>query len=320
MENLCLVVLIVISLQTGFISCNNRISAERKEADLINLINRLEEFEKRELDRERERKLMKIEMKELQIKVQSLEKENDILKRDIAQMKDSVNDNKIDPEKYENDLVTLKTDIEPKHNEVKDSSKPDTMEITRNGLSDIKQDRTFGSRRNPTNRINKRNNDASGGYKTRIENGVRQANGADTEQGVAFYATLTNHLTHIGVNQNIVFDKVYTNVGNAYNVYSGDFRAPVSGLYVFSTTLLAYASHTTQYHIVKNGSQVGNLYLHGSGSPHMTDSLTIVLYLNVGDDVAIKNLYADESLNGYEYCTFSGFLLQRDTILTNIVG
>ncbi|XP_052782456.1 complement C1q tumor necrosis factor-related protein 3-like [Mya arenaria] len=57
---------------------------------------------------------------------------------------------------------------------------------------------------------------------------------------VAFLATLTNHITHAGALQPIAFNRVVTNVGGAYNVHLGSFVAPVSGIYVFSTTLLSY--------------------------------------------------------------------------------
>ncbi|XP_045176803.2 uncharacterized protein LOC123537227 [Mercenaria mercenaria] len=144
---------------------------------------------------------------------------------------------------------------------------------------------------------------------------------AENEANIAFYATVGNHhIEHAGVNQNIIFDHVITNLGNAYNKYAGDFKAPVSGTYVFSVTLMAYNTQSTHYRIAKNGTVMGNLYLHGKDGSDATSAMTAVLQLQQGDDVSIQNLDADKNLHGYAYSTFSGFLLQQDYSSTAIVG
>jgi len=76
---------------------------------------------------------------------------------------------------------------------------------------------------------------------------IRQAM---TETPVAFFATLTSHIVHAGQNQIIAFDRVVTNVGNAYNPHVGAFTAPASGIYVFSVSLLSYPGHTTHYQLM----------------------------------------------------------------------
>lgn len=137
---------------------------------------------------------------------------------------------------------------------------------------------------------------------------------------VAFFSTLGNHLQHLGVNQNIVFDHVVTNIGNAYNNHAGDFRAPVAGTYVFSVTLMAYGSHTTHYRLVKGGSSMANIYVRGTESPYASSSMTAVLQLKQGDDVAIRNVDNDEFLHGSSYSAFSGFLLYQDFSSSVVVG
>ncbi|XP_060575884.1 uncharacterized protein LOC132733283 isoform X2 [Ruditapes philippinarum] len=152
-----------------------------------------------------------------------------------------------------------------------------------------------------------------------IGSGEHRIKRAQNEVNIAFYAVIgDHHVQHAGINQNIVFDKVITNLGNAYNKYSGDFKAPVSGTYVFSATLMAYDSQTAHYRIMSNGTDVGNMYLHGTGGA--TTAMTVILQLNKGDDVFLQNIDSDKPLHGYAYSTFSGYLLQQDFSATEIVG
>ncbi|WAR25943.1 hypothetical protein MAR_011647 [Mya arenaria] len=55
---------------------------------------------------------------------------------------------------------------------------------------------------------------------------------------VAFSATITKDVTNFGSHQPLVFDKVITNVGGAYDSRHGTFRAPVDGIYQFSFSAL----------------------------------------------------------------------------------
>jgi hypothetical protein len=142
----------------------------------------------------------------------------------------------------------------------------------------------------------------------------------ENELNVSFFATLGNHLQHLGASQNIAFDRVITNIGNGYNSHAGDFRAPVAGTYVFSVTLMAYSSSTTHYNIVKNSTTVANLYVRGLESPYASSSMTAVLQLQKGEDVAIRNVDTDKMLHGSHYSAFSGFLLDQDFSSPPIVG
>jgi hypothetical protein len=55
-------------------------------------------------------------------------------------------------------------------------------------------------------------------------------------QPVAFTAVLAHGAT-LGPHQAVEFDKVMTNVGNAYVSRDGQFTAPVDGLYMISATI-----------------------------------------------------------------------------------
>lgn len=136
---------------------------------------------------------------------------------------------------------------------------------------------------------------------------------AENEAPVAFYAALTDHITHAGQLQNIPFDYVLTNIGDAYTAHAGLFTAPVSGIYVFSATVTSYPHHNALFSFLKNGSPVSHMHPHSNDdSPaYDTASQTIVLRLNKGDDISVANRYADESLFGHRHSVFSGFLLQQ---------
>ncbi|WAR25955.1 C1QT3-like protein [Mya arenaria] len=137
---------------------------------------------------------------------------------------------------------------------------------------------------------------------------------------VAFLAILTNHITHAGAHQPIAFDRVVTNVGGAYNAHLGSFVAPISGIYVFSTTLLSYPGHTTGFGFVKNNDLVSRLYLKTSAGQYETVAQTIVLQLAKGDDITVRNESPDETIHGSDYSTFAGFLIWETENIPAVVG
>lgn len=142
---------------------------------------------------------------------------------------------------------------------------------------------------------------------------------AENENPVAFLAAVSAHTEHVGAKQNIAFDKVVTNVGNAYNPHGGIFIAPVPGIYVFSATLFAYSNTVAHFEVVKNGALVTRMY-HPNTSTHDTASMTVVLELEAGDDVSVANVDPDITIFGYLYCSFSSFLLQQYYKDSSVVG
>ncbi|XP_053403075.1 uncharacterized protein LOC128558225 [Mercenaria mercenaria] len=146
------------------------------------------------------------------------------------------------------------------------------------------------------------------GHQNRIRRSIVGTN-------VAFFASMTGYIQHLGINQDIVFDHAVTNIGNAYNQHHGTFVAPVGGTYVFSVTLLQFGENTWG-HFVVNRAVVAKLLLKDGQSA----SQTIVVNLSTGDDVSVQNTGTDRGFHGDRYCTFSGFLLNEDLSDTQIVG
>lgn len=125
----------------------------------------------------------------------------------------------------------------------------------------------------------------------------------------------------MGTMQNIAFDNIISNLGNAYNPHAGVFIAPVSGIYLFSTSLLTYPETSAHFQIVKNGTVVTKAYLQANSASRETGAMTVVLQLARGDDVSVVNVDIDNSVNGYHYSFFTGVLLQEllDDV-TSVVG
>ncbi|KAH3805983.1 hypothetical protein DPMN_134293 [Dreissena polymorpha] len=128
---------------------------------------------------------------------------------------------------------------------------------------------------------------------------------------VAFTAIKINSQTGIGVNQNIVFDSVILNDGGGFNAYHGLFTAPVTGYYLFSTTIL-HTPHSQELHagIMHKGNLIA--MIHGFVNVFEQGTQTVVLKVRTGEQVWIGNRdYTNQYVYGDYYSSFSGFLLHQ---------
>ena len=121
---------------------------------------------------------------------------------------------------------------------------------------------------------------------------------------------------HLGANQNIHFENVVMNLGNAYNGNRGTFIAPTAGVYLFATTLCYDKRGRTWGQLVVNGGVVAKIYVHEEQGSH-----TIVVHLNRGDDVSVQNeLSGDRYIFGDICSSFSGVLLYEYPYNPSLVG
>jgi hypothetical protein len=137
---------------------------------------------------------------------------------------------------------------------------------------------------------------------------------------VAFFAKMDENLEHAGVHQNFIFEVVAINIGNGYNNKSGAFVAPVSGIYVFSATLVSFSNVNAQVRFMWNGQPMTVMIVSGAGSGQDTISQTIVLPVRKGDVFTIQNIDSDKSFIGGARSMFSGFLLFEDSSSPSVVG
>ncbi|XP_071178088.1 complement C1q-like protein 4 [Mytilus edulis] len=127
---------------------------------------------------------------------------------------------------------------------------------------------------------------------------------------VAFSAAL-KHNIQLGQDQLIEFDKVITNIGNAYDSRHSHFTAPCKGIYLFSGSLFVGGSQSAHVDMVKNGNAIGYLW---ANSDHHISTETVVVTLETGDMVWMKHRGGQASIYGHaleQYNTFSGVLIHQ---------
>lgn len=134
--------------------------------------------------------------------------------------------------------------------------------------------------------------------------------GHSTQQEVAFSVGLTHNEASTN-GPKVVFDRVFVNLGQDFNVNTGVFTASVGGLYAFHYHALAQSGQEVWVELYHNYIYVNSLYGHTSGS-YGPGSNSAVLELVAGDTVYLDIKHHDSFLYGggdEVYSTFSGYLL-----------
>jgi len=81
---------------------------------------------------------------------------------------------------------------------------------------------------------------------------------------------------------------VQLNLGDAYDVNTGDFTAPVSGLYIFTAQLCVNKGEHVYIEIAKNGNALQRSIVYTSGSSHQCGNADVVDVLAQGDKVSLR--------------------------------
>ena len=118
---------------------------------------------------------------------------------------------------------------------------------------------------------------------------------------------------------NINFDNVITNIGNAYNKQTGVFTAPITGSYMFNTNVVAGTGHYVEASIEVNDNVIVTAV---SDHRVQADSNQLaawdqgnaaaILRLKQGDKVAVSIQWPQEKIviHGLGKSSFSGYLLR----------
>ncbi|XP_041921425.1 complement C1q-like protein 4 isoform X1 [Alosa sapidissima] len=141
--------------------------------------------------------------------------------------------------------------------------------------------------------------------------------GAVRPSNVAFSTSFSvktdKHIGPLKTDTTLLFDLVFTNVGNAYNTTTGLFTAPLKGVYQFNYHIFAGgdqgAGHGAGAKLFKNKDEVVTAYNHVA--PHdVNTSQSVILQLQEGDTVSLL-LEAGWWVAAYtgHLTTFSGHLL-----------
>ncbi|XP_043100893.1 cerebellin 11 [Puntigrus tetrazona] len=132
---------------------------------------------------------------------------------------------------------------------------------------------------------------------------------------VAFTASMSStpsaHRGPFSSETKLIFDKVLTNIGNAYDPVKGVFTAPVKGVYYFRYSGAAFSSQDMGLSIFKGTARFVSSYEYNSGERNDQISNGAVMELDVGEEVYM-NLWIRTWIfvdRRYNYSTFTGYLL-----------
>ncbi|XP_062582327.1 complement C1q-like protein 4 [Saccostrea cucullata] len=133
---------------------------------------------------------------------------------------------------------------------------------------------------------------------------------------IAFYAYMSGnvYISTLSKHKIFVYDRVETNIGNGYDVKSGKFTAPESGVYVIHTTTVAYDRSYSIIEVVKNGviKDIGLADAYHHDDRAASSTLTI-LNLKKGDVVntRVGTYFRGNYLESITWArmSFSGFKL-----------
>ncbi|VDI50837.1 Hypothetical predicted protein [Mytilus galloprovincialis] len=123
--------------------------------------------------------------------------------------------------------------------------------------------------------------------KTRVSR-ILSANIPVQSSSVAFYAQLTIVEKDVGHHHPIVFDRVITNVGNAYNKHTGVFTATQNGIYAITFTLFPDRNSYFGVDIFKNSEMVSQIFTDHRGQSFCGTTPVSVITLNTGDTVFVR--------------------------------
>uniref|UniRef100_A0AAZ3R2X5 C1q domain-containing protein n=1 Tax=Oncorhynchus tshawytscha TaxID=74940 RepID=A0AAZ3R2X5_ONCTS len=140
--------------------------------------------------------------------------------------------------------------------------------------------------------------------------------GVELETKVAFSAGFggTGHYGPFNVEKTLVYGKVLTNLGNAYNPATGIFTAPVAGVYQFSVYHHSGTGRRSDSLLFKNKEQIAFISaMNKDGSYNGSNG--IILQLEEGDVVYV--VLKDNSwiwdhmsnVGAIGWCHFNGILL-----------
>jgi len=125
---------------------------------------------------------------------------------------------------------------------------------------------------------------------------------------IAFFVGLTENVGPVDEHTDILFDRVVTNLGHAYNPASGRFTAPINGTYQFNVIVSAQGRQKAAVMVLKNGAMVATVW--AESIPYWATASNIaVLSMEKGDQVWLMLLNRASYLHGYMYTTFSGFMI-----------
>ncbi|XP_061829979.1 complement C1q tumor necrosis factor-related protein 6 [Nerophis lumbriciformis] len=117
--------------------------------------------------------------------------------------------------------------------------------------------------------------------------------------------------------QTLIFDTVFVNLDDNFNMFSGKYVCHTPGVYFFNVNIHTWNFKETYLHIMRNEAEQAIVYAQPSDRSIM-QSQSLMLDLGLGDEVWIR-LYKRERENAIYsddvdiYITFNGYLIRAST-------
>ncbi|KAH9500395.1 Complement C1q tumor necrosis factor- protein 6 [Bulinus truncatus] len=108
----------------------------------------------------------------------------------------------------------------------------------------------------------------------------------------------------------LLYDHVYTNIGNAYDINTGVFTCPVKGVYLILLNSLTQKVNEAWLEVYRNNNYIMSVY--GQHDPiNISASNSVIVELNQGDRLYVKSRRSSGVYGKADdiYCTFSGYLI-----------
>ncbi|KAK7507832.1 hypothetical protein BaRGS_00000797 [Batillaria attramentaria] len=126
---------------------------------------------------------------------------------------------------------------------------------------------------------------------------------------IAFTVSRSEPLGPVMQKVPVTFDKIHTNLGDSFDVYSSHFICKTNGTYMFMVHVLSAENRTAYGWIMLNNDH--QMAFHGDADArHGTGSNTIILHL-VRDDHVWVQLNENSALLNH-FSSFSGYILFED--------
>ena len=129
-----------------------------------------------------------------------------------------------------------------------------------------------------------------------------------------FTAVMRNNKHDPRKGRRLQFPTVLFNHGNAYNARTGQFSCPVSGYYVFFTTIMSHENAESAAHVYVDGRKTLSAFASFQKSHGQSSAMVLARCLK-GQSAELRsfahpwNRFWD---NEHGYSTFSGWLLRKN--------
>lgn len=240
-------------------------------------------------------------------------------KEEIETLKQYENVHKIHFDMLNKSLKETKIDLEIQKDAYKDDKEGMVMEIKdlksfRKAMEEspikLKVDRNENEIAKVSTRCDRINNTMETRYGLVLTSMAELSEKVDSRQ-VSFSARLSKSVEDLAPWTTLIFQDIIINKGNAYSSQTGIFTAPLSGVYVFYTHILA-ANRSIEMCLQHNGRTKLWLYVNGPG--HGGDSNLIVLQLTKGDEIKVvkHGPYGAKPFYVHPvWSTFSGYMIYQ---------